>query len=151
MISPVEEMSLEGFQIVKSEMFMHPPRKADPTCSIWPTKISFNKMSLQALNNCEYIRLEVNPMTKCLLVSPISSSDKDSIRWVKGQKEQNSRNMESRIFGEQIYRAWGLDSEYNYRAIGKLVSARNKIMLLFDFSKAEIWKTHKLGNSNDSD
>ena len=143
MISTVEELSLEGFQIVKSEMFLHLPRKADPTCTIWPTKISFSRMSLQALNNCEYVRLEVNPTTKCLLVSPSPSSDKDSIRWIKGQKEYSVRNMESKLFGDEIYKAWGLDSNYNYRTVGRLVTARNRIMLLFDFSKAENWKTKK--------
>lgn len=149
MISPVEELSLDGFQIVKSEMFLHLPRKGDATCTVWPTKISFSRMSLQALNNCEYVRLEVNPTTKCLLVAPTPSTDKDSIRWIKGQKEHYVRNMESRIFGEEIYKAWGLDPEYNYRAIGRLVSARNKIMLLFDFSTAENWKTKKVENQGE--
>ena len=41
-IEPIEEMTLEGFQIVQSNMFHHPPRKADATCTIWPTRISFN-------------------------------------------------------------------------------------------------------------
>ncbi len=139
----VEEMSLDGFQIVKSDMFMHSPRKSNPTCTIKPTKLSFNRMSIETLNNCEFIRLEVNPATRCLLVSPMPSNDKDSIRWIKGQKEQTSRNMESKRFGDEIYRAWGLDPDYNYRAVGRLVSARNKIMLLFDFSKAEMWKIKK--------
>ena len=48
---------------------------------------------------------------------------------------------------DEIYRAWGLDPEYNYRAVGRLVSARNKIMLLFDFSNAENWKTKKVEKS----
>ncbi|MBQ3372822.1 MAG: hypothetical protein IJI45_04830 [Anaerolineaceae bacterium] len=55
--------------------------------------------------------------------------------------------MESKLFGDEIYRAWGLDPEYNYRAVGRLVSARNKIMLLFDFSNAENWKTKKVEKS----
>jgi len=145
MISNVEELSLEGFQIVKSEMFLHLPHRAEPTCTIWPTKISFSRMALRALNNCEFIRIEVNPDTKCLLVAPTPSTDKDSIRWIKGQKDPSCRNMESRIFGEEIYQAWGLDPKYNYRAAGRLVSARNKIMLLFDFHDAEMWKTKVKG------
>ncbi len=139
----LEEMSLDGFQIVRSDMFLHLPRKVDPTCTIKPTKLSFSRMSLDALNNCEFVRIEVNPTTKCLLVSPSLSNDKDSIRWTKGQKQKTARNMESRRFGDEIYRVWELDPEYNYRAVGRLVSARNKIMLLFDFSKTEIWKTKK--------
>ena len=145
MTSNIEELSLEGFQIVKAEMFMHLPRKIDPTCTIWPTKIAFSRMTLQALNNCEFVRLEVNPTTKCLLVAPTHSRDKDSIRWIKGQKELCVRNMESRQFGEELYKAWGLDPQYNYRAVGRLVSVQNKIMMLFDFSNAEMWRAKKVG------
>ena len=57
--------------------------------------------------------------------------------------------MESRQFGEEVYKAWGLDKQYNYRAVGRLVSARNKIMMLFDFSTAEMWKTKKVGNQGE--
>ena len=35
----------------------------------------------------------------------------------------------------------------NIWTFGRLVSARNKIMLLFDFSKAENWKTKKVEKS----
>ena len=86
-INPIEEVSLDGFQIVASDMFVHLPRKSDATCSIWPSKLSFSKLVLSALNNCEYVRIEVNPQTKCLIVMPVSSSDKNSIRWIKGTKE----------------------------------------------------------------
>ena len=57
--------------------------------------------------------------------------------------------MESRQFGEEVYKAWGLNEQYNYRAVGRLVSARNKIMMLFDFSTAEMWKTKKAGNKSE--
>ena len=56
------------------------------------------------------------------------------------------RNMESRRFGEQVYKSWGLDMDYNYRAVGRLVTANQKVMMLFDFNDAEIWKTKKVGN-----
>ena len=53
--------------------------------------------------------------------------------------------MESKRFGDQVYQAWGLDKEYNYRAVGRLVTANQKVMMLFDFSNAESWKTQKEG------
>ena len=93
MQNSIEEITLEGFQIVRSDMFTHLPRKGAATCTLWPTKISFGKNALFALNNCEYMRMEINPATKCMLVIPVSSKDKDSIRWVKGQKEFSIRNM----------------------------------------------------------
>lgn len=143
-INPIEEVSLDGFQIVASDMFVHLPRKSDATCTIWPTKLSFSKLVLSSLNNCEYVRIEVNPRTKCLIVLPVSSADKNSIRWIKGTKEFSVRNMESRRFGEQVYKSWGLDMDYNYRAIGRLVTANQKVMMLFDFNDAESWKTQRV-------
>lgn len=144
-MSPIEEVSLDGFQIVSSDMFVHLPRKTEATCSIWPSKLSFSKLVLSGLNNCEYVRIEVNPKTKCLVVIPVTSSDKNSIRWIKGQKEFMIRNMESKRFGELIYNAWGLDPDYNYRAVGRLVTVNKKVMMLFDFNDAELWKTHQGG------
>lgn len=139
----IEEINLEGFQIVKSEMFSHLPRKSGASCTIGPTKISFSHAALTMLNNCEFIRLEVNPTTKCILVVPVPSSDKQRIRWIKGQKDFVIRSMESKAFGTELYRSWKLDSNFNYRVGGKLVSANKKIMLLFDFSEPEQWPVKK--------
>ena len=144
-ISAIEEVSLDGFQIVSSDMFVHLPRKSDATCSIWPTKLSFSKLVLSGLNNCEYVRIEVNPNTKCLVVIPVTSSDKNSIRWIKGQKKFYIRNMESKRFGNLLYNTWGLDPDYNYRAIGRLVAVNKKVMMLFDFNNAELWQSKKDG------
>ena len=85
----------------------------------------------------------MNPTTKCLLVCPVTSSDKDGIRWIKGEKEKFLRNLESKAFGEQLYRKWNLDPDYTYRSVGHLVTANQKVMILFDFSHPEVWKTCK--------
>ena len=141
--SPIEEMTIDGFQIVSASMFHHPPRKCEATCTIWPTRISFHKLTLEKLHYCDYIKIQVNPTTKCLLLSPVTSSDKDSIRWVKGEKEKFLRNLESKAFGEQLYQKWGLDADYNYRTVGRLVTVNQKVMILFDFNHPEVWKTTK--------
>jgi hypothetical protein len=149
MLNSIEEVSLEGFQVVRAEMFLHLPRKGDATCTVWPTKISFSRMALTALNNCEYVRIEINPTSKCMLVIPVTSKDKDSIRWIKGQKEFSVRNMESKTFGDLLYSFWELNPECNYRATGKLISSKGKVMLLFNFSEAEMWKTKKAGTARE--
>ena len=149
MLNSIEEVSLEGFQVVRAEMFLHLPRKGDATCTVWPTKISFSRLALTALNNCEYVRIEINPTTKCMLVIPVTSKDKDSIRWIKGQKEFSVRNMESKTFGDLLYSSWELNPECNYRATGKLISSKGKVMLLFNFSEAEMWKTKKAGTARE--
>ena len=129
MKQPLEELDLAGFKVVSSEMFAPKVRKTTPGCTLWPTKTSFNKTALQALNNCEFVLMQVNPETKCLLIMPVNSKDKDSIRWVKGQKEIHSRTMESRAFCEELYKTWDLDPASNYRAVGRLVSVRNKVAI----------------------
>lgn len=145
----IEEVNLDGFQIVRSEMFLHFPRKGEATCTVWPTKISFSKLALTSLNSCEYVRIEINPNTKCLLVVPVTSKDKDSIRWIKGQKEFTVRNMESKQFGDILYSTWGLNPQCNYRAAGRLISSKGKVMLLFNFTDAEMWKGKKAGKDSE--
>ena len=144
MPSILEEITLDGFQVVKADMFMHLPRKGEPSCTIWPTRMSFNKISLHSLNSCEYVRIEINPNNKSLLLIPVTSKDRDSIRWIKGQKDFSVRNLESKEFGDLLYSAWGLNPEFNYRATGRLITAKGKVMLLFNFSDAEMWQTKRV-------
>ena len=75
----LSEISLDGFQVVSGQMFAHLPRKSDATCTLWPTSISFSKQAVVLLNNCEHIRIEINPTTKGLLVVPVTSKDQDSV------------------------------------------------------------------------
>ena len=149
MMTNFEELSLDGFQIVRSDMFTHVPRKGEPTCTIWPTRVAFNKFTLHALNSCEFVRIEVNPRNRCMIVVPVSSKEKDSIRWIKGRQDQQIRNLESKAFGEELYKNWGLDKDFNYRAIGRLVTANKKVILLFDFTGAENWRSSKAGNKGE--
>ena len=62
---------------------------------------------------------------------------------MKGEKEKFLRNLESKAFGEQLYQKWGLDTDYNYRTVGRLVTVNQKVMILFDFNHPEVWKTTK--------
>lgn len=138
-ISAIPEISIEGFQVVRGEMFVHQPKKSDPTCTLWKNSISFNKMAIQILNNCERIRIEVNSKTKGLLVVPVTIQDKDGIRWLKGKQDISARKIECRAFTSQLFETWEFDFEQVYRATGKLVTADKKVMLLFDFKEAESW------------
>jgi len=136
----IKEINLDGFQVVSGEMFAHLPRKSDATCTLWPTAMSFSKQALVLLGNCEHIRIEVNPARKGLLVVPVTVKDRDCVRWIKSIKSPTIRKMECCQFARQLYETWNFNPDLNYRAIGKLVAADNKVMLLFDFSDPESWK-----------
>ena len=55
----MQEISLEGFQVVNASMFRRVSRPSAPTATIWPDSICFSKTALTLLNNCERIRIEV--------------------------------------------------------------------------------------------
>lgn len=135
-----KEIDLDGFQVVSADMFSRQLRPTDPTCTIWYNSISFNKVAISSLNNCERIRIEINPQRRGVLIVPVTEKDKDSIRWSKNIKEPVARRIECGGFTSQLFKMWEWDPERVYRATGRLVLADQKVMLLYDFSKPEHWK-----------
>lgn len=93
----------------------------------------------EMLNNCERVRIEVNPKTRCILLIPVTSKDKDAVRWAKTGKEVQPRKIECLAFTSQLFDGWGWDRKRVYRTTGRIVSSDKKIMLLFDFSNPESW------------
>lgn len=144
----IQEISKEGFQVVSGEMFRRVIRLGQPTATIWPNSISFSKASLQALNMCERIRIEVNPAKHRILIVPVTEKDKDNVRWLKTGKDPSARKIECIAFTSQLYESWGWKKDLAYRVVGRIVTAEKKVMLLFDFTVPESWKFRDKGKAN---
>lgn len=140
-LNEVEEISMDGFQVVSGEYFSHSPNLVSPSCTIWSSGITFNKVALTALNSCERIRIEIHPQKKCVLIVPVTMKDKDGILWRKNIKEYATRRIECVRFTSSLYEMWGWDAELTYRALGRIVTVDRKVLLLFDFNTAEQWKS----------
>lgn len=136
----IPEINMDGFQVVSGEMFTHLSRTSEATCTLWSSSIGFSKAALMNLNGCERIRIEINPQKRCILIIPVTVKDKDGIRWTKNVKESVTRKIECKKFASQLYELWQWDPTCVYRATGKVVSADQKVMMLFDFSEPESWK-----------
>jgi len=136
------EIDLEGFQVVKGDMFINSNCSHSMMMSIWPDSISFSQASIDALNKCERVRMEINTAAKSIVVIPVTIQDKDNIRWVVINKGI-TRRIQCVKFTRMIYRIWGWDEDLAYKARGKLVSANNKVMLMFSFENATSWKYAK--------
>lgn len=136
----IQEISREGFQVVSAEMFQCSQRSAAPSMTLWFNSISFNKAALIALNNCERVRIEVNIEKKMILLIPVTAKDKDNVRWMKTGKTPQARRIECSPFTTLLYKNWGWDKEYVYRASGRIVTSDKKVMLLFEFEDKESWK-----------
>lgn len=136
----IQEISTDGFQVVSGEMFRNVSRLNIPSITLWNNSISFNKAAIVALNNCERIRIEVNPKTRCFLLIPVTAKDKDNVKWMKTGRTAQSKRIECKAFTSQLFKNWKWNPDYVYRAAGRIVTAETKVMLLFDFSEPESWK-----------
>ena len=140
LLDEVQDISMEGFQVVSADLFNYYQRYDAPTITMWSNQIAFGKAAVKALNNCERIRMEVNSQTRGILLIPVSAKDKDGIKWMIAENEPRGRKLECRAFTEKIYKIWEWDLNRVYKATGRIVVADQKIMLFFDFSNPTSWK-----------
>ena len=139
-MAAVEEISMEGFQVVSGDLFSRVVQRNDlPTITLWVDQIAFSKAAVLALNSCERVRMEVNPQTKGILLIPVNTNDKDGIKWMKSGKVPHGRKIECRGFTEKLYETWSWDPEYVYKSVGRIVVIDQRVMLFFDFSSPESW------------
>lgn len=142
----LKNISLEGFQLVKSKYFS---RFSEPVMSLFPTAISFSAASHESLNRCEFVEILVNENKKSILVKPAhSSKESEGIRWGKGKDKPKYSRIECSVFAKKIYSAWNLDKKYSYKSVGKVVQCDKKVMLLFEFGDSEVWDGSKMVKEN---
>ncbi len=142
----VTDISLEGFKVVSSDYFYAPTRMQVPTLTIWDGSIGFSRQDLAMLNNCENVMIQVNTESRKIIVIPSTSKDKDAVRWIKRTNPLEARKLTCKRLTDSLYSVWEWDINYIYRTTGKLVTANNKVMLLFDFSEPESWKRPEAKN-----
>ena len=142
----VNEISMDGFQIVSSDFFTYVTRTTAPTLTIWDGSIGFSKQDILMLNSCENIMFQINAKERKALVIPTKSTDKDAVRWIKKLNPIEARKISCPKLTDKIYEMWNWDKDYIYRAYGRLVTSGNKVMLLFDFSEPEKWKRPEAKN-----
>ena len=142
----VTDISLEGFKVVSSDYFYAPTRMQVPTLTIWDGSIGFSRQDLAMLNNCENVMIQVNTESRKIIVIPSTSKDKDAVRWIKRTNPLEARKLTCKRLTDSLYSVWEWDINNIYRTTGKLVTANNKVMLLFDFSEPESWKRPEAKN-----
>ena len=142
----LNEISMEGFQVVSSDYFRCVTRGSAPTMTVWDGSIGFSKQDLVLLNNCENVIVQINSMEKKVLIIPTTSKDKDAIRWIKRMNPLEARKFTCQKLTDNLYETWGWDKEMIYRVTGRLVTVANKVMLYFDFSSPERWKRPEAKN-----
>ena len=144
--STLKQLDLDGFQVVNSSLFCS---MSSPTMSIWNDSISFSQATYIALNNCEAISIMVNHKTRAILIGTVQSSSPNAVAWKKGKEVVKYSKISCATFTRQLFEEWGLDSEARYKAIGRMVQAEKKVMILFEFANAEKWYGDKVVRNNE--
>lgn len=138
-----KKISRKNFKVISSEVFSKGTSRMKMTLTLWPTSMSFSKAAVKALNGCERIRLEINTDGKQILIMPVTAKDKESVRWTKNVKEPVPRKLECAEFARDLFASWGWKEEKTYRTEGAMVTADDKVMMLFDFNEPESWVTNE--------
>jgi len=137
----ISEISLDGYQVVRGQYFS---RVIEPACSLWYSSIAFNTATFSALNSCDSVSILVNANARCIIVKPVSSRDRDAVNWLRDKEKQKYQKIECSRFTRQIFDLWGWSNELHYRTNGRLVMVDKKLMMMFDFSKPELWRGLKM-------
>lgn len=143
--STLKQLDLDGFQVVNSSLFCS---MSAPSMSLWNDSISFSQAAYSALNNCEAISIMVNHKDRSVLIGTVQSTSANAVAWKKGKEVVKYSKISCATFTRQIYEEWGLDVNARYKAIGRMVQADKKVMILFEFANAEKWYGDKVVRNN---
>ena len=144
--SEIRSISLDGFQLVNCKYFS---RSSEPIMTLFSSAVSFNAASKEALNCCESVEILINEKSKSIIVRPaVNSKHSEAIKWKKPSGKAQYSRIECSMFSRKIYSAWGLDKEYSYKTMGKLLQCDKKVNRLFHFSNKEAWQGSKMIREN---
>lgn len=129
----VESISLDGFEVVGKQFFV---QDSEPLMTIWCEAIGFSAASFNALENCEAVKIMLNHNNKQVIVIPTPSSDTDALKWRKSNNVAKFSRVNCPTFTKEVFRRWQLDESQKYRCYGRRAKIDNRIVLLFDFTKA---------------
>lgn len=142
-----EEFSYEGYQVVRGEFFAH---TFEPSITFNGSKLYVNMACLNRLPEVEYIQILVNQVTKKLVIRPCKEDEKDSFRWCSNTTKRKPKQVSCRVFFAKLTELMKWDSSYRYKLMGKLISANQELIFIFDLSSIEIYPRNisKKGNNS---
>ena len=133
-----EDIDISGLQVVRKEHFAH---SYDPSISIKPKGVRFSASLIKKLPDVDDIIFLMDPVNMKLVVKPVSSDDRDAIRWSKIEKKTGRRmpkdHMPAARLSKKLYKDMGWNDDTWYKIIGKVVRSRGEILIVFNLKDAE--------------
>ena len=132
-----EEFSFEGYQVVRGEFFAH---TFEPSITFNGGRLYVNMACLNKLPTVEYVQILVNQLTKKLVIRPCREDEKDSFRWGSNTVKRKPKQVICRVFFAKLAEMMQWDSSYRYKLMGKLVSANQELLFVFDLFSTEVYQ-----------
>ncbi len=138
-ISPIEEeeFSFDGYQVVRGEFFAH---TFEPSITFSGSKLYVNMACLNKLPTAEYVQILVNQVTKKLVIRPCREDEKDSFRWCSSTARRRPKQVICRVFWAKLAEMMHWDNSYRYKLLGKLISANQEQLFIFDLTSTEVYQ-----------
>lgn len=133
---PEEEFSFDGYQVVRGEFFAH---TYEPSITFNGTKFYVNMACLNKLPTVEYVQILVNQITKKLVIRPCREDEKDSFRWCSNTTKRRPKQVICRVFFAKLAELMQWNTSYRYKLMGKLISANQELIFVFDLTSTEIY------------
>lgn len=134
---PEEEFSFDGYQVVRGEFFAH---LFEPSITFNGSKLYVNMACLNKLPTIEYVQILVNQFTKKLVIRPCREDEKDSFRWCSNTVKRKPKQVICRVFFAKLAEMMQWDSSYRYKLMGKLISANQELIFVFDLLSTEVYQ-----------
>lgn len=143
-----KELSYDGYQVVRKELFAH---LRDPAITIRKDSVTFNTACINGMEDVVYIHMMFNKELKRIVVEGCDENDKDALRWcVAKPDKRKSRKMMGRPFSELIYREMGWEEGCRYKILGYRIQFEGKTLYVFDLNVPEVFLEKKRKQKTDS-
>ena len=136
-IELAKDLSYDGYQVVRRELFAH---LREPAVVIRRDSVTFNTACISGLEDAVYIQILVNQDSKKMVVRKCEENDKDALRWcIAKPDKRKSRKMSNRIFSAMMYEMMGWDLDCRYKILGHKITYEDETIYVFDLQETEIY------------
>lgn len=132
-----ELFSYDGYQVVRGEFFAH---TFEPSITFNSSKLYVNMACLNRMPTVEYVQFLINQNAKKLVVRPCREDEKDSFRWCSNTTKRKPKQITCRVFFAKLVEMMQWNPDYRYKLLGKLISANQEMLFIFDLSSTEMYQ-----------
>lgn len=138
-IIEMDDLDLDGFQVVRREFFAH---MYEPSCTFNNCKFNVNTACLRRFPTSDFAQVLVNRENKILALRPCPEGSRDSFQWATtgSNGKRKPKPITCRLFFAKIVSLMGWDPKHRYKLLGQLVHSNDEYLIAFDLTATEVYQ-----------